>query len=274
MQRRTWLTASLVALVAAVSDGEATADSSTLPPDGLTDPAERYRVYAALRFGPPGRAVFWWMTGTRFGLIDNELIPFFDMHVGSLHLRENLDADRYLVRSISALYFTPLGESSLLTAWDNPVTRNLVPLSYPVPSITTTEYSLSRGVLVEPSLADARVERDHRFGDVRLGGGLCQLDELSRVRVWRGNATTPQKVHDLYTWSAPIEGWGQSVEPIAATVAFNDFNDWSPRFQMGAQAGTGIARCTGRKVLRLEDMPTVWLSHYSRLHAGTFDSVR
>lgn len=267
MKRRTWLTAAFAGLVSTTVKGAAPSRASSI------DPADPHRLYAALRFGRPGQPVFWWMGGTRYGLVDNELIPFFEMHVGSVHVREDLDADRYRIRSASALYFTPLGEASLLTEWDNPITRRPVRLSYSAPSVSETVYSLSRGILVEPALPGARVERDHRIGAVRIAAGHAQLDELSRVRIWRNPAPTPQKVHDAYTWSASIDSLSQPGGFVAAAVAFNDFNDWSPRFEMGNRPGTGVARCAGYKVARLDDMPTNWRQQYERLHAGTFESL-
>jgi hypothetical protein len=65
-----------------------------------------HTLYRRIRFGANGSSVYWWLRGTRYGLVDNVLTPFFDMHVGSIHRRRDLDAERYEISTAAAIYYS------------------------------------------------------------------------------------------------------------------------------------------------------------------------
>jgi hypothetical protein len=233
-----------------------------------------HTLYRRIRFGANGAAVYWWLRGTRYGLVDNVLTPFFDMHVGSIHRRRDLDAERYEISTAAAIYYAPVGASTLLERWDNPVTGRSVRFEYTAPRIATATYSLRNGALSEPEAPGMRAERTHFLGPARRDAGRIWLDEATHVRVDRG-ARPPMKVHDLYTYSVAA---ADLVRPEArqpggytpALAAFNDFNDWSPRFEMGDHPGSSISRCTGSKVGAQAAMPAVWRSLHEALYPRSF----
>lgn len=266
-----------IAFTAGTAVTQAGAARSGAPPTpALTDPLapeSLHHLYRRIRFGANGQAIYWWLHGTRYGLVDNVLLPFFDMHVGSIHRRRDLDADRYAVDTAAAIYYTPVGGDRLLERWDNPVTARAVQFEYAAPRISTATFSLREGQLDEPEAPGMHAERKHFMGPARRDAGRIWLDEATHVRVDRG-AKPPMKVHDLYTYSvaesdlARPEGRGSNFTP--AIAAFNDFNDWSPRFEMGDHPGLSISRCTGTKVASIDAMPAVWRALYGARHPRGF----
>jgi hypothetical protein len=61
-----------------------------------------------------------------------------------------------------------------------------------------------------------------------------------------------------------------AVPFVPAVEHFNDYNDWSPRFEMGDHPGTSVARCSGRKVATLDGMPDNFLRLARRLHPDAY----
>ena len=233
-----------------------------------------HTLYRRIRFGADGSSVYWWLRGTRFGLVDNVLTPFFDMHVGSIHRRRDLDAERYEISTAAAIYYTAVGANALLERWDNPVTGRSVRFEYAAPRIATATYSLRSGPLAEPESPGMRAERTHFLGPARRDAGRIWLDEATRVRVDRGTRP-PMKVRDLYTYSVAEADLARTEarEPggyTPALAAFNDFNDWSPRFEMGDQPGSSISRCGGSKVGTQAAMPAIWRSLHTALYPRSF----
>ena len=235
--------------------------------------ASLHKLYRRIRFGADGAAVYWWLHGTRYGLVDNVLTPFFDMHVASIHRRRDLDADRYEISSALAIYYTATGATTLLERWPNPVTGAEVKFDYPAPRVTLASYSLRDGVLAEPEAPGARSERKHFVGPARADAGRVWLDEASYIRVDRGS-TPPMKVHDMYTYSVAAADLAAPLAFTPALAAFNDFNDWSPRFEMGDRPGSSISRCTGSKVATFEELPATWRALFAARHPQGFDALR
>ena len=51
------------------------------------------------------------------------------------------------------------------------------------------------------------------------------------------------KVHDTSTYGSPVAALlDPSVRFVPAVEHFNDYNDWSPRFEMGDRPGSSISR--------------------------------
>jgi hypothetical protein len=78
----------------------------------------------------------------------------------------------------------------------------------------------------------------------------------------------------MYTFQCALAALRRAPgEFVDAAAQFNDFNDWSPRFDMGDRPGTTVSRCAGRKVRRFGDMPERWRSFSQRLHGPVFEDT-
>lgn len=267
MNPRRGFLAGLLATATAAAVGDAGSGSAAL----VEDPAAFNRHYRRIRYAPGTDLLFWWMRGRRYGLVDNQLIPFFDMHVGSMHRCRDLDADRYEVASAAVIYFTDLQTGELLENWNNPVTGNVVRFNYAAPRPGRSEYSYRDGTLESAPVVGVRQQERHSHSPLRVVGGEAWFSEESAIIARFEGVPRPIKVHDTSTYGSPVAALlDPAARFVPAVEHFNDYNDWSPRFQMGDRPGTSVARCSGRKVATLGEMPADFLRLARRLHPEAF----
>ena len=241
------------------------------PVTALEDPAAFNRLQRRICFAPGDDIVFWWMRGRRYGLIDNQLVPLFDMHVGRMHRCRDLDADRYEVSTAAAIYYTAPDEEQLLENWRNPVTGELVPFNYPAPRAGRAEYSYRDGMRVSAPMQGVRQQERHAHSPLTVVGDEASFTKESWIVATFEGSAKPVNVHDISTFGSPVAAL---LDPTATFVPafehFNDYNGWSPRLRMGERPGSSVARCSGRKVATFEQMPSVFLRLTKRVHPQAF----
>lgn len=244
--------------------------------DGLSEPRQLSRLYRQMRFAADGRPFYWWLQGRRYGLIDNVLTPFFDMHVASVHQCFDEPEGRYRVRSAQLAYYTDIVTGRLLTQWNNPITGATVPLTYAAPRASTAKYDAEGG---QEAAAPAGTERRHLLGPVSEVGDTVWLREETWIVIPAAAAVSasggglpssqPLRVHDMYTLQSPravLRLSGRLPAFVPANGQFNDFNSWSPRFQMGDRPGTSLSRCAGQKERRYSDLPQQFRALAAQVH--------
>ena len=266
---------SLLAMGAVTAAGKTRARTTGL--DGATDPVRVARLHRQMRFAGDGQVFFWWLQGRRYGLVDNVLTPFFDMHVGSVHRCIDQGDGRFQVAGAQIGYYTHLETGALLENWLNPITGANVLLTYSPPRANTSNYGPAGPE--EPAAANG-AERRHVLGPVSVVGDSVWLREetylvvppSAAVAASGGGvaASRPLRVHDMYTLQSPraaLRDSGALPRWVAALGQFNDFNSWSPRFQMGERPGTSLSRCAGRKERRWQDLPEKFRALAAQVHA-------
>lgn len=236
----------------------------------LEAPANLHRVYRRLRFAADERIVFWWMKGRRYGFVDTVMTPFFDMQIGSMHRCRDLGDGRWELRTASAMYHTDIRSGALLEDWANPVTGKTVKFDYPAPSASSLFYSYADGVQDAPPAPGVKLDRRHFLGPLERVGDEAWLREEGWLNLVYPNGRG-QRVHDMYTFSAPLAAL-RAAQPgfVPATVHFNDYNGWSPRFQMGDAPGASVSRCSGRKVASVAELPASFMAIARRVHGAAF----
>jgi hypothetical protein len=272
IDRRRFTSGLLLAGTGLAAAGSAIAARGGLSLSGAPDdPANLHRAYRLLRFAPDERLFFWWMKGRRYGFVDTVLTPFFDMHTCGMHRCRELGDGRYELRTASVMYHTDPATGALVEDWANPVTGRNVKFSYPAPAVSTTVYAYADGVQDGPSPPGMRMERRHVLAPLEVIGGDAWIREESYLTVDYAATGRRQRVHDTYTFSAPVAGLRASRPGfVPATVHFNDYNGWSPRFEMGDAPGASVARCAGRKVATVDELPATLLAIARRLHGDAF----
>ena len=83
----------------------------------LGDQKQLFNAFRKLAYSMDGDVTWWWMRGTRFGVVDSVATPFWDMYVGSWFTTRDLDDGAYEVtmaganfsrRQIPRTYCVPL----------------------------------------------------------------------------------------------------------------------------------------------------------------------
>lgn len=268
--RRVFIGGLMASAVAApaVMAGTTTAPGSTA---ALEETAAFNRLRRRICYAAGGEIVFWWMRGRRYGLVDNHLVPLFDMHVGRMHRCRELDADRFEVSTVAAIYYSAPDENQLLEKWRNPLNGELIEFNYPTPRAAPASYSLRDGLLASAPMQGVRQQERHAHTPLRVVGDEASFTEESWIVATFEGYTKPVNVHDVSTFGSPVAAL---LDPaprfVPAFEHFNDYNDWSPRLRMGDRPGSSVARCSGRKVATLAEMPAQFLRYARRLHPTTF----
>lgn len=238
--------------------------ATTSPPAvDLTDQAQLFTAFRKLAYSLDGSVTWWWMRGTRMGVVDSVATPFWDMYIGSWFTTRDLDDGAYEVTMAGANFYTPINSTSLLRSFSNPYTGEEVPVTYAAPR--------ARKTIITPERASA-------FGEVNipgmdasqssaLGPGFVEGEDV----VIRGDLavtatpTDPDSDRGVFTvndWSSYIGRLSDVADPAVKNAPcqqhFNDILTWPGWLNMGDQPGSYVSRCYGRKVFALEQMPATW----------------
>lgn len=238
------------------------------PPPDLGNRQELLHVYRKLAYSLDETVTFWWMRGTRYGLVDTVTTPFWDMHIGAWLRTRDLDEGSYEVTMASANFYTPPDSTELLEVFQNPYTGKQVPINYHaprarrnvmgpdgsspfggVPGMTTTDRSTDKG----PGWIEGE--------DVVVRGDSM----LRAVPTDAGPDARPFVVNDWSTYVGSLaEVSNPGVKNPASVQYFNDILSWPEWLQMGDHPGNYVSRCFGRKVFAYDQMPAVWRQLFER----------
>ena len=84
-------------------------------PQKVLDPTDRDQLALAFRklaYSADETVTYWWMHGTRYGVIDSVATPFWDMHIGTWFTTRDVAPGRFKLRSASANFYTVPGTST------------------------------------------------------------------------------------------------------------------------------------------------------------------
>lgn len=270
--RRVFLSAmGAAATSACVGDTVVSDAAPALTTGELQDQANLHRIYRRVRYRNDDLPVFWWKRGRRYGVVDNVMTPLFDMHVGAMYRCRELDYERYEVASVSTNFFTDLVSGELLEDWSNPLSGQVVRFTYPAPQRSVAVHSYVEGVISKADWPGMRIVGRHVLEPLEVIGEEVWLREEHWLDATVLATGRVMKVHDMYALCSPLAALREpALAFVPALEHFNDYNDWSPRFDMGDRPGTSVARCFGRKVAALDEMPDDFLRLAGQVHPETF----
>jgi hypothetical protein len=225
-----------------------------------TDPdtvAGRTRIYRKLVYSMDSRVGFWWLTGTRYGLVDSQLIPFWQMNIGNIFRVRDLRDGDYEVTLMSIAMYTDVNTGQFMREFVNPYTRKTLAIPYFPPKAVTEQFHAdgdaapktdAEGIVHTDGIGPAWIEGDRVW--VR-GDRLLQRDAAPDK--------PPVRVNDLCTY---FGSWHDVTDPHntmpAAGLMFTDINAWPGWLDMGNQPGSYYSRAVGQKVHAIERMPALW----------------
>jgi hypothetical protein len=239
------------------------AATPTHPAPDLDDQKQLFQAFRKLAYSMDGNISWWWMRGTRFGVVDSVTTPFWDMYVGSWFTTRDLDDGAYEVTMAGANFYTPPNSTELLRSFSNPFTGEEVPVKYASPrarkTVITPERASAFGEFSMPGMTSTQ--------SGAIGPGWIEDDDV----VIRGDlalTATPidpdsdARVFTVNDWSTYVGNVGEVADPAVKNAPcrqyFNDILSWPAWLQMGDQPGSYVSRCYGRKVFAYEQMPATW----------------
>ena len=267
MERRTAL-----GLLAATAAGAATLPAPALAAKRTaafepTDPAQLALAFRKLAYSADDSLTFWWMHGTRYGVVGSVATPFWEMYVGAWFRTRDLPDGRYEVKMVGANFYTPPGETRLLEEFANPYTGKTVAVPFNKPRASVTVFDQRGGSPFEGSSMPGM----KRTVSKDIGPAWVQGDEVA-VRgdlMLHAEPLEPGKrTFTVNDWSTYVGKLADVTNPKLknppSTQFFVDVLDFPGWLQMGDQSGTFVSRCHGRKVFSYGDMPAVWRTHFER----------
>ena len=244
----------------------AAAGSAPLP--DLGDGKQLSLAFRKLAYSLDGSVTFWWMRGTRYGVVDSVATAFWDMYVGAWFTTRDLDAESYEVTMASANFYTPPDSTTLLQVFRNPYTGEDVPVKYAAPRPWRTTMGREGGSAFGGDIPGMKTTRSDAVGpgwiegeDVVIRGDLI----LNAVPEDPASAAKPLHVNDWSTYVGRLaDVMDPNVRNAAAVQYFNDILTWPKWLNMGDQRGSFVSRCFGRKVAGYARMPATWRSLFEQ----------
>ena len=229
------------------------------------DPKQLALAFRKLAYSMDDKVSFWWMKGTRYGVVGSVATPFWEMHVGTWFTTRNLPDGNYEVRLAGANFYTAPGDDALLKRFANPYTGRTVEVPYTRPKASNTVYDLQGG----NPFGSGSMPGMKTTVATDIGPAWVQGDELM-IRgdlVLHAEPSDPAKrtftVNDWSTYVGSLDAVLDPAQPNPPCAQmFTDVLDFPAWLQMGDQPGTYVSRCYGRKVPRYQDMPAVWRRHF------------
>ena len=141
-----------------------------------TDPAVIDRMHRKLVYALDDRPVFWWKQGTKYGVIDGEVTPLWNMQVFFVQQARAHRATEFDVASLEVVFLTDLDSGALLDTWRNPYTGETVPVPNRIfgPEAQTLT---STGGEVDSDMPGISIRRRHSFGPANIVGDDVWLRE-------------------------------------------------------------------------------------------------
>ena len=252
-------------IVQAAGSGRA---APAAPPD-LGDRRQLARAFRKLAYSLDDAVTFWWMRGTRYGMVDSVATPLWDMHVATWFRTRDLDGDAFEVTSAGANYYTLPDSTELLEVFSNPYTGAELPVRYS-PSKASRRVIGPAGEAIDTGAIPGMqiTQRDH------VNSGWIEGDDV----VIRGDtlihaepldpAAGARALH-VNDWSTYIGPLAEMADPKSRNVRgaqyFNDVLTWPKWLQMGDRPGSFLSRCYGRKVFAYAQMPALWRRLFERV---------
>ena len=260
MKRRTALSLMAAAPFASACSTEVEVSQSnqlTLDPN---DEDDLYLIHRKINYTYDDQPVFWYIEAVRYGLLDSEFTPFWNMHVGFLFTVESTGEFDFKVNQLSAIFYSDLETGDLLETFNNPFTGVATPVRQPSLNRGNTQFNKTGQVREMREIPGSTVTASQQIGPAWILGD----DVWVHGDTWfRAEPTSDEgrviQVNDWSTYHASLrEVADPNVANAPATMNFNDINTWAGWLNMGDHPGNYVSRGHGRKVSSGAEMPPQW----------------
>ena len=217
-------------------------------------------IHRKLCFSFDDKPVFWFINARRYGLVNKNFFPFWNMHVGFISKTKNLDNNRFLVKTLSIIFYTNITSNKLLTTFKNPLTNKIHKINQPNPRISKRFYGKDG---LEDSKEDKPGFKTTEYGNI--GPAWAKGDDIwinadngFRIEPLKDNGKLKQ-IKDWFTYQGSLkEVSNPEVKSANATQSFHDFNTWPNWLDLDSIQGVYVSRGFGKKVRAIEEMPDIW----------------
>jgi hypothetical protein len=233
--------------------------------DLLANPDRLLEAYQRLSGSLDDRLIIWWLSGTRYGVVDAQSTPLYNMQVGMFHRWYRQPSGSFKAAFFELTYYSDPLTGELLHKFDNPYTQasnrvRHVRLGPEIRELTTAG-------LVSP---DNPMVQDYRS---RLGPPVVNGDHLwvptsVEATIRFPKPTAPEILLNLYTTAHGklSDALDENRMSAPCTLEFHNVLKWEPWMQMGKHPGHMMSTASGKKLESLDDLPPAYLAMAEEVH--------
>ncbi|MEC9375290.1 MAG: DUF1838 family protein [Pseudomonadota bacterium] len=239
----------------------------------LDDPWDRLTALVKLRGSLDGRTVMWWMKGTRYGVVNDDIVdPLFGMLIGSFQQITKAENDKgYILNMLELGYLTDLDTGEILDTWRNPYNGKLCKVPEqrlgPYPVLLTPT-----GVVLPDIPAFGDIDLKTSLGPAIVNGDNVWIQDDSSVKVDSDHPMMGKHTYnEIVTYQGSLNEINDPNVPSAsASINFQSVTSWREWHQAEGVGGHTTARAAGNKIYSTEDFPPEYQAAALERHKEIF----
>jgi hypothetical protein len=231
----------------------------------LTDPTRLLEAYQRLSGSFDDRLIIWWMSGTRYGVVNAQSTALYGMEVGMFHRWYRQPDGSFKAAFFELTYYTDLNTGELLHEFENPYTAKKnrvrhVRLGPEIRTLTTTG-------LISP---DNPMVHNYQssLGPAVTSAGRVWIPTSVEATIKFPKPTAPTILLNLYTTvqGKLADAFNQQLVSAPCTFEFHNILKWEPWMQMGDHPGHMMSTASGRKLESVNELPANYIAMASKVH--------
>ncbi len=231
------------------------------------DKKDLLNAQVKLRGSLDGAAVFWFMRGTQYGVVDLEPIPFYNMCNGSFQRITQIDDDTYQIAMLELSYFTDINTGEPLRKFTNPYNGEVCDMPAEVFGPNKVSMTLE-GLQPPKQFPFGTLTFDGELGPAHAIGDDFWIREETKVRMLSDNPAFGDYLYnEIVNYRGSFKDiCNPDIGNVNATIDYHTTSNFRPWMQMGDLAGNLESQATGKKIARVEDFPADYLELAQKLH--------
>ena len=231
----------------------------------LDSPARLLEAYQRLSGSLDDRLVIWWMSGTRYGVVDAKSRALYGMEVGMFHHWYRQDDGGFKAAFFELTYYSNPVTGELLREFQNPYTGKTNTVRHvrlgPEIRILTTEGLRS---------PDNPMVKNYRssLGPAVVNGNSVWVPTSVEATIKFPKPTAPEILLNIYT---TVQGnlddaLNEALVSAPCSFEFHNVLKWEPWMQMGDHPGHMMSTASGRKLESVNELPERYRAMAEEVH--------
>lgn len=238
-----------------------------------TNPDHLDYLHRKILYALDDRPVFWWKRGTKYGVIEGETKPMWNMWVFFVQRVREHRASSFDVTSLEAVYLIDHETGEPLERYQNPYTGDVLDLPGQLMGPETQTFDKDGGPAKRSALPGISIERTHTLGPATIADNDIWLSMDSSAVVTRDSDSQPFRVNDLETFSASLS---DVLDPkqlsVSAQATLQLISSWQGWLNMGDHPGSQVTRLIAKKAFDINDIAPELLSLLKQRHPEIVDN--
>ena len=231
----------------------------------LDDPAKLLAAYQRLSGSFDDRLIIWWMSGTRYGVVDAKVTALYGMEVGMFHRWYRQADGSFKAAFFELTYYTDPSTNTLLREFANTYTGRTDRVSQVRLGPEVRELSAAGlGTTPSPLLQSYRSS----LGPAVVNGATVWIPSTVEATIKFPKPSAPEILINIYTTvqGSLREALDDRLISASCSLEFHNVLKWEPWMQMGDHPGHMMSTASGRKLESVEELPPRYLAMAEEVH--------